>query len=394
MTNEQTTYWYEAIPINHLSANTNTLKGKKNYQTGTITASNERDARLLLRQQALSPIKLSLFRPSEVNTNTSGVFSKVKQHNATDRQIVLKLLDKALNQQGLTLLESLKVIESHAPSTEWRQELIYCQQKVLNGEDLASYFSKHPKRWGIANSQLLSTGLNYNNLPATVTYLVNTPNKLLGDIKHSVALLHMGIAFIAAATTLMCLALPLPPEAGTLWINIWQICHRYQWALISGLIGSVWITSLLYPILAIPIGNHLYKIPILNTCQQYYCCLILTKYWALMSALTSHNIIEGIKLTSHFVSSPLIDNKLGALIHKLEEGIPFKQSCEELTHILPAEAYFDIKHMQGSQILPDILNNIYYVTHRHITLTLIKLNLVGIILCLAWLTVLQFQSGY
>jgi type II secretory pathway component PulF len=394
MTTEQTTYWYEAIPISHLAAHHTLPKGEQQPKTGTITARNERDARLLLRQQALSPIKLSLFRPDDSNGGSTGIVSKITQNPTCERQSILTLLDKALNQQGLTLLESLKVIEGHATSSVWRKELIYCQQLVLNGEDLANYFAKHPRLWGKSISQLLHTGLKYNNLPRTVHFLTTPPNKLLSAICASVWLLTLGMVLITALTTLICLLQPLPPEASTLWVNLWQTIHHHQWELISGFIGGVWMLGLFYPLLAVPIGNHLYKLPLINTYQQYYCCLKLTKYWALMSMLTSHNIIEGIKLTSHFVSSPLISHKLGALIHHLEEGIPFKQSCDELSSLLPPEAYFDIKHMQGSHELPDILNNLYADTHGKLTISLIKGYFLGIILCVGWLTFLQFQSGY
>lgn len=358
----QLTYWYEALPLSVSGpSKLSQINKKKAVVKGTLVASNEREARLQLRQQQLAPIKLGVFT-SQQNIGYGKdslpwwetIFHTLylKQH----QKELIHQLHQYCNQSGLTLLDALPLMENNTPTQRWRQHFYQWRQQLINGYPWDVWFQQQQSLWGKTVTKLLLTGQQQGQLLQTI-----------GAIHHQLDanqrehrwltypfVLTVGLVVFAAV------------ETGLAFSNhTWQ--WSWQWLSIG--LGSTWILCLTAPWVRSLVQRLFATIPGVKSIWQWWQAYQWLRLWQLSHTIagggsnmpskgSSINTLESLTLTTKLIDNPLIKAMLNNCLKRIDDGEPFQQALDHLPYI-PKPMADGFAHCSGMDQLPILVEQFF-----------------------------------
>ncbi len=238
------------------------LKDGKERVRGKLEATSEREARELLRQQSLLPVRISEVGGVKVAANVD-VKTKKKTKKPKKRKPVSKLSMRekidftnimyTFSKSGISMVESLYFIETNAESENIRNLSIEIRRLVLGGTSFSDAIAKFPKIFDEIYIGLVRAGEESGELEATlkrISYLLekqdNLKSKIISTLSYPIF-----VIFLAMIVTLMLLTFVFPEfkgmydQMGTelpLITQIFMACGlflRKNWILIPVIICSI-----------------------------------------------------------------------------------------------------------------------------------------------------------
>ena len=346
------TYTYTAIK-----------SGSNERIQGSLTAENERDARLILRERNLMPLKISTLS-NDGSSETGKLFktNQLMRHKVfikiIERLSMVGLKEKLLFTQNLSLMlkagipitEVLMYMETYVENPKFKRLLTDIRKEILTGRGLSGALGKHPKVFDDTFIGIIRAGEASGELE-TVLDRLNTLLKSQQKLRKQVvsALIYpcvlsslmvivltiMFVFIIPTFTSIykeMGITLPLVTQ---IMINISDFVRNYWYVVIMGVITSIWGFK---KYRNSPSGRErtdlaLLKIPLANTLVRYVniCNFVATLQVSFSSGLP---ITDCLFLATRTITHTQIKQALEQVNYQVQSGQRFSTSIAQ-TGLMP-----------------------------------------------------------
>ncbi len=166
---------------------------------GVIQASTQQEAIRQLTRQSLFPIDVS--NKSQAWSNFSLSFRRISSETISD--LLTQMSDLLTN--GVSLLDSLKILAEQSPDAKLREVLEEIRDDVSEGINLDDALSKHPKVFSSLTVSMVKAGLEGGFLEESLERVSNflrketaLKNKVVSAMSYPMILAGIGFCFMIA----------------------------------------------------------------------------------------------------------------------------------------------------------------------------------------------------
>lgn len=215
---------------------------------GEFDAANEAEARVKLRAQRLTPVRLTV-----VNGGGSKPKSKGGRIKSKDLQIFTRQLATLLG-SGIPILQSIDVLGKSSRTPALNAALMDVVSQVSQGKRFADALGNHPKTFDRFYVNMVRAGEESGNLDKVLQRLatyIEKSVKIQGKVKG--AMIYPAVIMCVAGVVVSALLIFVIPKFQDLFkssgqelpgltkmvVSLSQIFIKYWWAIIGGVAASV-----------------------------------------------------------------------------------------------------------------------------------------------------------
>lgn len=345
---------------------------------GLLYADNEREARLLLREQSLIPTKIKQISQKEDLTSFTRLFQTFM--NPIQQLFGLNTLEKAqwewvhtmsiLKKEGLSFPAALEKTIEHTTHPKWHVQLTHLKQSLLQGNSLQNTLSEDPSFIAQPIHALLIEADKQNGLMDCFEPLCEWKKANKKNTFNIYPVLYLSLIFyITTFYTCQHIQYTQPTAPQLLQISASLFLGLHQ--LFSVIAPALIFLLILWPVIQPKRPNFLWdqfkqtslnKIPVLkehHTLTNYH-----TLFLNILTGLKSNlRLIESIQFTNNHLSNPFFNQHITPFLHRIQGGhsleesllslpdLPFhiKQECQ-LRQNIPSQEWIQFFEHHGHQL--------------------------------------------
>ena len=341
------------------------LKQGKQIIKGEITASNIKDARDILRNMDLVPMKIVEFTENKARSNY-----KIKSLTLREKIDFISTL-QILLQSGIPAVESLMFMEQEAAKKKIREMSKTLKTQIMAGSTLADTLARYPEAFGYIFIGLIKAGEEAGELEKTLgrinellTKQDNIKSKVVGTLMYP-----MFVIILAVLVVLVMLIFVFPtfkdmfaqqekslPLITSMMINAGDFLKEFWYTIPLFIIVFVLFVIMVFKwqpsrrfidklILKIPLLSNL----ILYSNYSNFLSVISVSYEAGIP------IVDCLHLANITLTNSLMKSKMTEAVVRVQQGLQVSQAMKQ-TKIMPKMLLFMISTGEQSGRLGDMLD--------------------------------------
>lgn len=341
------------------------LKQGKQIIKGEITATNLKDARDILRNMDLVPMKIVEFTENKARSNY-----KIKSLTLREKIDFISTL-QILLQSGIPAVESLMFMEQEAAKKKIREMSKTLKTQIMAGSTLADTLARYPEAFGYIFIGLIKAGEEAGELEKTLgrinellTKQDNIKSKVVGTLMYP-----MFVIILAVLVVLVMLIFVFPtfkdmfaqqekslPLITSMMINAGDFLKEFWYTIPLFIIVFVLFVIMVFKwqpsrrfidklILKIPLLSNL----ILYSNYSNFLSVISVSYEAGIP------IVDCLHLANITLTNSLMKSKMTEAVVRVQQGLQVSQAMKQ-TKIMPKMLLFMISTGEQSGRLGDMLD--------------------------------------
>lgn len=321
-------------------------------QKGTLEADSLRQARQLLRERQLTPLKVEASAAQEQPGARLGGLKLSWSRGLSARDLALITRQMAtLVQAGLPLEEILAAVAAQSERPRLRSMLLAVRGKVLEGHALAQSLAEFPRAFPHLYRATVAAGEHSGHLDLVMNRLADyTENSQVFRQKIQMAMIYPILLLLLSILIVSGLMVYVVPDVIKVFVGTGQelpaltqglvalsaLVSRYGWLLLLAVVASV--IALRYclrlPKFRMRLHRQWLHLPLVKRLSRGF---NTARYASTLSILSSSGVplVDGMKIASEVLSNEYLQQHLHTATQRVSEGMSLHRALAESGYFPP-----------------------------------------------------------